>query len=71
MLMAYLLNEEIAIEADLFDTHEAPPVEPTADAFTLYRYVPEFWGWDVDTLVPIHGSPTPAERIRCLHPLRQ
>ncbi len=59
MLMAYLPNERIAIEADLFDTHEPPPSEPTVDARTLYRHVREFWDWDVDTLVPIHGPPIP------------
>ena len=59
MLMAYLPNERIAIEADLFDIHEPPPPAPTADARSLYRHVREFWDWEVETLVPIHGPPIP------------
>ena len=32
MLMAWLPNERIAFEADLFDTHEAPPCTAPGDA---------------------------------------
>jgi glyoxylase-like metal-dependent hydrolase (beta-lactamase superfamily II) len=59
MLMAYLPNERIAIQADLFSTHEPPPAQPTADARSLYRHAREFWDWEIDTLVPIHGPPIP------------
>jgi glyoxylase-like metal-dependent hydrolase (beta-lactamase superfamily II) len=59
MLMAYLPNERIAIQADLFNTHEPPPPRPTADARTLYRHAREFWDWEIETLVPVHGPPIP------------
>ncbi len=61
MLMAYLPNERLLIEADLFD----PPTlggprrtEPTAANRSLYRHVQRL-GLDVDTIVPIHGRPVP------------
>lgn len=59
MLMAYLPEERIAIEADLYDTHEPPPPTPTQGARALYRHAREQWSWEIDTLVPVHGLPVP------------
>ncbi len=61
MLMAYLPNERLLIEADLFDppTPGGPrQTEPTAANRSLYRHVQRL-GLDVDTIVPIHGRPVP------------
>jgi hypothetical protein len=60
MLMVYLPNERLLIEADLFDTHEPFPDEPTEAAQdavqTLYDNVNTL-GYEVDRIVPIHGLP--------------
>ena len=56
MLMAYLPGERMVIEADLFDTHEPQPAEPTQANLTLLNQVRRL-GLDVDTIVPIHGRP--------------
>ncbi len=56
MLMAYLPGERMVIEADLFDTHEAQPAEPTQANMTLLNQVRRL-GLEVDTIVPIHGRP--------------
>ena len=53
MLMAYLPNEKIAIEADLFDSN-APAA--TAAARVLFNHARRL-KMDVTTLVPIHGQP--------------
>ena len=61
MLMAYLPNERILIEADLYDPPRpgAPgPGEPNADHRSLLEQVTRF-GFDVETIVPIHGDPVP------------
>ena len=61
MLMAYLPNERILIEADLYDPPRpgAPgPREPNADHRSLLEQVTRF-GFDVETIVPIHGDPVP------------
>jgi glyoxylase-like metal-dependent hydrolase (beta-lactamase superfamily II) len=58
MLVAYLPNERILIEADLFDSvpGEPPQREATAANRALYAQVQRL-GLDVETLVPIHGRP--------------
>jgi glyoxylase-like metal-dependent hydrolase (beta-lactamase superfamily II) len=56
MAMAYLPDEGLLIEADLFDTHEPQPAEPTNGNTVLYNMV-ERLAIDVDTIVPIHGQP--------------
>ena len=59
LLLAYLPNERILIEADLFDSTEAsdpPPTGATAANRTLLGHVQRL-GLDVETIVPIHGSP--------------
>jgi glyoxylase-like metal-dependent hydrolase (beta-lactamase superfamily II) len=56
MAIAYLPRERMLIEADLFDTHEPQPAEPTNASLVLYNMV-ERLGLEVDTLVPIHGPP--------------
>ncbi len=56
MLMAYLPEERIVIEADLLDTHEGLPDTASAANRALRAQV-ERLGLDVDTIVPIHGEP--------------
>ena len=59
MLIAYLPNERILIEADLFDSPEPgdpPPTGATPANRTLVGHVQRL-GLDVETLVPIHGPP--------------
>ena len=61
MLMAYLPDERILIEADIYDPPRpgAPGArEPNADHRSLLRQVERF-GFDVETIVPIHGDPVP------------
>ncbi len=58
MLMAYLPAERIAFEADLFDTHEAPPAMPTPAMRSLFTQVKRM-KLDVATLAPVHGKPVP------------
>jgi glyoxylase-like metal-dependent hydrolase (beta-lactamase superfamily II) len=58
MAIAYLPDEGILIEADLFDTHEPPPAEPTNANMVLYNQVQRL-RLEVDTVVPIHGNPAP------------
>lgn len=56
MLMVYLPQEKIAIEADLFDPATQGAVTPANRTF--YNHVQRL-GLDVLTIVPIHGKPTP------------
>jgi hypothetical protein len=56
MLMAYLPDEEMVIEADLLDTHVPLPSEPTDENMALYNQVRRL-DLDVSTIVPIHGRP--------------
>ena len=61
MLVAYLPDARILIEADLYDPPRpgAPgPEEPTADHRSLLEHVTRL-GLEVDTIVPIHGDPVP------------
>jgi hypothetical protein len=58
MLMAYLPNERIVIEADLLDTHEGLPSAPTVMNRALFNQVQRL-KHDVMTIVPIHGKPIP------------
>ena len=56
MLVAYLPDEKIIIEADLFDSFE-PSLGGATDANrSLYNHVQRL-GLDVETIVPIHGEP--------------
>ncbi|MDA1315672.1 MAG: MBL fold metallo-hydrolase [Acidobacteria bacterium] len=55
MLMAYLPNEKILIEADLYDP---PATKPTPTNKTLLDNVRQI-GLDVETIAPIHGRPVP------------
>jgi len=58
MLVAYLPEEKILIEAELFNpTTNQMPAEPTPENLSLYRHV-ERLGLDVETIVPLHGQPT-------------
>ena len=56
MLMVYLPQEKIVIEADLFDTHLSLPSTPTDANMTLYNQVQRL-NLDVSTIAPIHGRP--------------
>ncbi len=56
MLMAYLPEEKIVIQADLLDTHERLPNTATPANQALYDQV-ERLALEVDTIVPIHGQP--------------
>jgi glyoxylase-like metal-dependent hydrolase (beta-lactamase superfamily II) len=58
MLMAYLPDERIVIEADLFDTHLPFPATATDANRSLYDQVQRL-NLDVATIVPIHGHPVP------------
>ena len=61
MLVVYLPAERIVIEADLYDppaVGTAPHPEPTAANRSLYRHARRL-GFQVDTIVPIHGRPVP------------
>jgi glyoxylase-like metal-dependent hydrolase (beta-lactamase superfamily II) len=58
MLMAYLPAERIAIEADLFDTHEPPPAAPTPAMRSFFNQVRRM-KLDVATIAPVHGAPVP------------
>ena len=60
MLMAYLPEERMIIEADLFDSPApgAPLPSPTDANRSLYEHVQRL-GLQVDTVVPIHGHPIP------------
>ena len=58
MLMAYLPEEGIAFQADLFDTHEPPKAAQLPAMESLFNQVQRM-GLDVDTLAPVHGEPVP------------
>jgi glyoxylase-like metal-dependent hydrolase (beta-lactamase superfamily II) len=58
MLMAYLPNEKLLIEADLFDTHAGRPGGISAATRSLVNQVRAL-GLEVDRVVPIHGAPAP------------
>ena len=62
MLVAYLPDARLLVEADLYDPPADPQTPPTAAASaanrSLYRHVQRL-GLDVETIVPIHGQPTP------------
>jgi glyoxylase-like metal-dependent hydrolase (beta-lactamase superfamily II) len=55
MTFAFLPDAGLLIEADLFDTHEPQPPEPTNGNNVLYNMV-ERLNLDVSTIVPIHGE---------------
>ncbi|MFL2433944.1 MAG: MBL fold metallo-hydrolase [Vicinamibacterales bacterium] len=58
MLMAYLPDEGIAFQADLFDTHEPPRASQLPAMRSLHTQV-ERMNLDVRTLAPVHGPPVP------------
>ncbi len=61
MLIAYLPEERMLIEADLFDStfiEVMPRTRASAANRSLYRHVQRL-GLEVDTIVPIHGRPVP------------
>ena len=58
MLMAYLPDEEMLIQADLFDTNPGSAEDATDAGMSLYNEVARL-ALDVDTIVPIHGQPAP------------
>jgi hypothetical protein len=58
MLMAYLPEEGIAFEADLFDTHE-PPRRSQLAAMRSFHDQVQRMGLAVNTVAPVHGDPVP------------
>ena len=56
MLMAYLPDERIVFQADLFDTHEPPKAAQLPAMRSLNTQVQRM-GLDVETLAPVHGPP--------------
>ena len=58
MLMVYLPTERIAFQADLFDTHEPPPPEPTPAMRSFFTQVQRM-KLNVATIAPVHGRPVP------------
>ena len=69
MLMAYLPEEGIAFEADLFDTHE-PPRPAQLPAMRSFHNQIERMGLEVSTVAPVHGEPVPwSEFVAALNAL--
>jgi hypothetical protein len=58
MLMAYLPEEGIAFQADLFDTHEPPRASQLAAMRSFNNQVARM-GLNVTTVAPVHGDPVP------------
>jgi glyoxylase-like metal-dependent hydrolase (beta-lactamase superfamily II) len=58
MLMAYLPNERLLIEADLYDTHTGRPTAPLPATRSLINQVRAL-KLDVAQVVPIHGGVAP------------
>ena len=56
--MAYLPEEKIAFQANLFDTHEPPPANPTPAMRSFWNQV-ERMSLDIQTIAPVHGKPVP------------
>ena len=59
MLIAYLPNEKIVVQADIFNPSAATP---NASARSFHRNL-ERLGLDVETIVGIHGRPAPMSRL--------
>ena len=69
MLMAYLPEEGIAFEADLFDTHEPPRPAQLPAMRSFYNQI-ERMGLEVSTVAPVHGQPVPwSEFVAALNSL--
>ena len=58
MLMAYLPEEGIVFQADLFNTHELPKATQLPAMRSLFNQV-ERMGLDIETIAPVHGQPVP------------
>lgn len=58
MVVAYLPEEGIAFEADLFDTHEPPRAAQLPAMRSFYNQVQRM-GLDISTVAPVHGQPVP------------
>ncbi len=67
MLIAYLPQERILVEADLFDTHLPRPWVETGSSGSL-RGVIQKLGLDVSRIVPIHGPPVSWDDFERLRP---
>ena len=59
MLIAYLPNEKIVVQADIFNPSATTP---NASARSFHRNL-ERLGLDVETIVGIHGRPAPMSRL--------
>jgi len=58
MLIAYLPKEKLLFEADLLDTDQPRPAEPTRDQTSFSNAVRKL-GLTVEQIVPVHGKPVP------------
>jgi hypothetical protein len=56
--MAYLPKEKIAFEAELFNTHEPPPAEPTPAMRSFFNQIQRM-SLDIETIAPTFGPPVP------------
>jgi glyoxylase-like metal-dependent hydrolase (beta-lactamase superfamily II) len=65
MLIAYLPQEKLLFEADLFDTDRPRPATPTRDQRSFFNAVRKI-GLDVQTIVPVHGKPVPWSEFAAL-----
>jgi glyoxylase-like metal-dependent hydrolase (beta-lactamase superfamily II) len=66
MAMAFLTNERILMQANLFDTHEPTPPAPTPAMTTLNRQI-KLLNLDVATIAPVHGRAVPmSEFVRAM-----
>jgi hypothetical protein len=66
MLVVYLPQERLLIEADLFSPH--PPAAPTQGELALYHTIKR-GNMNVERIVPLHGAPVPmADFLRIVAP---
>lgn len=68
MLMAYLREEKLVVQADLYNpptSGQLQPQKPTAANKSFYDHVQRL-GLEVETIVPIHGAPVPWSELEAL-----
>ncbi|HSF19206.1 MAG TPA: MBL fold metallo-hydrolase [Vicinamibacteria bacterium] len=59
MVIAYLPEEKIVVEADLYSpSRDRPPATPNRSSRTFYDNI-ERLQLDIETIVPVHGPPVP------------
>jgi hypothetical protein len=65
MLIAYLPEEKIVVEADLYSPRGAPAASPNANNVTFYESVKRL-KLNVETIVPVHGRIVPMSQLLSL-----